>query len=113
MHEFARQLIINSSQTFSDSIDPMCQPRENAYSHMNDLKSKNVSDQKRKKAFIITLCAMSKREIEGYPALFWKEYVKMSPILAFRIVRPPTIHATKASDERNSSEGIRLVTKQP
>ena len=39
----------------------------------------------------------------------------MSPFLAFRFraVRSHSIHATKASVERISSGGVRLVTEQP
>ena len=53
--------------------------------------------------------------IEGYAVLFLKEYVKMSSLLTFRFraVRPDSIHATKASVERISSGGVRLVTEQP
>jgi hypothetical protein len=50
--------------------------------------------------------------IEGYPVLFWKEYVKMFPFLAHRAIRPHSIHATKASIERISSGGVQLVTQQ-
>ena len=37
----------------------------------------------------------------------------MSHILAFRAVRPHSIHATKASVERISSRRVPLVTQQP
>jgi hypothetical protein len=50
--------------------------------------------------------------IEGYPVLFWKEYVKLSPILAFRAVCLRSMHTTQASVDSTSSGGVRLVTKQ-
>ena len=49
----------------------------------------------------------------AFPVVFWKQYVKMSVILAFRAVDPSSIHATKIPVERNSSREVWLVKKQP